>query len=100
MPPFFTIEDVCVGLTKLASRKASNLQYIKGEIHKLIPKDVHLSINDMFNHALQHYIPNDWTTNWIKPLYKDGDINQCKLLLNNHGHLTNRKTIWDNIIKV
>ena len=29
---------------------------------------------DMFNLALQHGMPHDWSTNWIKPLHKGGDI--------------------------
>ena len=32
MSPFFTIEDICIGLKKLASHKASDLQCIKVEI--------------------------------------------------------------------
>ena len=35
-------------------------------------------ISDMFNHALQHGIPYDWTTNQIKPLHKGGDVNNVK----------------------
>ena len=29
----------------------------------------------MFNLALQHGMPHDWSTNWIKPLHKAGDVN-------------------------
>ena len=29
----------------------------------------------MFNLVLQHGMPQDWSTNWIKPLHKAGDIN-------------------------
>ena len=32
----------------------------------------------MFNHALQHGMPHEWKTNWIKPLHKGGDINHVK----------------------
>ena len=38
-------------------------------------KEVHAWISDMFNHTLQHGIPYDSTTNWIKPLHKGGDVN-------------------------
>ena len=31
----------------------------------------------MFNLALQHGMPHDWTTNWIKPLHKGGDANDA-----------------------
>ena len=34
MSPFFTIEDIYIGLKKLASRKASDLQCIKVEMLK------------------------------------------------------------------
>ena len=37
--------------------------------------DAHAWINDMFNHALRHGMSYYWTTNWIKPLHKGGDIN-------------------------
>ena len=29
----------------------------------------------MFNDALQHGMPYNWTTNWIKPLHKGVDVN-------------------------
>ncbi|RYA40130.1 hypothetical protein, partial [Enterobacter cloacae complex sp. GF14B] len=32
-------------------------------------------IRDMFNLALQHGMPHDWSANWIKPLHKGGDVN-------------------------
>ena len=67
MSPFLTIEDICIGLKKLASRK-----------------EAHTWISDMFNDALQHGMPYDWTTNWIKPLYKGGDVN----------NVNNYRTIW------
>jgi hypothetical protein len=38
-------------------------------------KEAHIWICDMFNDALQHGMPYDWTTNWIKPLHKGGDVN-------------------------
>ena len=69
------IEDICIGLKKLASRKASDLQYIKVEMLKWAGKETHVWINDMFNDALQHGMLYDWTTNSIKPLHKVGDAN-------------------------
>ena len=53
MSPFFTIEDIRIGLNKLVSRKASNLQCIKAEMLKKIGKEAHSWISDMFKHALQ-----------------------------------------------
>ena len=38
-------------------------------------KEAHAWISDMFNHALQHGMLYDWTTNSIKPLHKVGDAN-------------------------
>ena len=57
MSPFFTIEDICIGL-----------QCLKAEMLKWAGKEAHLWISDMFNDALQHGMPYDWTTNWVKPL--------------------------------
>ena len=75
MSPFFTIEDICIGLKKLFSRKASDLQCIKVEMLKLTGKEAHAWIKHMFNHALQHGMPYDRNTNWIKPLHKGGYVN-------------------------
>ena len=41
MPPFFIIEDICIRLKKLASRKASELQFIKVEMLKWTRKGAH-----------------------------------------------------------
>ena len=43
---------------------------------KWMGKEAHSWINDMFNHALQHDMLYDQTTNWIKPLHKGGDVNK------------------------
>ena len=52
MTPFFTIEDICIGLQKIASRKANNLQCIKVEMLKWTVNEAYAVISDMFNHAL------------------------------------------------
>ena len=38
-------------------------------------QEAHAYVHDMFNYALQHGMPYEWTTNQIKPLHKDGDVN-------------------------
>ena len=38
-------------------------------------KDLHVWTIDMFNCALQHGMPHDWSMNHIKLLHKRGDIN-------------------------
>ena len=62
-------------MKKLVSRKANNLRCIQAEMLKWTGKEAHAWISDMFNHALQHGMAYDWTPNWIKALYKGGDIN-------------------------
>ena len=52
MSPFFTSDDICIGLKKLASRKASDLQCIKVEMLKWTGKEAHVWISNMFNDAL------------------------------------------------
>ena len=42
---------------------------------KWIGKEAHIWICDMFNDALQHGMPYDSTTSWIKPIHKGGDVN-------------------------
>ena len=54
MSPYFTIEDICIGLKQLAARKANDLQYIKVEMLKWTVKEAHVWISYMFNYALQH----------------------------------------------
>ena len=36
-------------------------------------------MSDMFNLALQHGMPHNPSTNWIKPLHKGKDINNVKI---------------------
>ena len=50
--PFFTIGYIYIGLKKLASRKASDLQCIKVEMLKWTGKEAHVWISNMFNDAL------------------------------------------------
>ena len=52
---------------------------------KWMGKEAHSWINDMFNRALQHGMSYDWTTTWIKPLHKGGDVN----------NINNYQTIMD-----
>ncbi|MCO5568058.1 hypothetical protein L7F22_021753 [Adiantum nelumboides] len=75
IPSFFTVEDVRGGLKKLATRKAGDLQGFKSEMLKWTKEETHSWIYDMFNLALQHGMPHDWSTNWIKPLHKGRDAN-------------------------
>ena len=53
------IEDICIGLKKLASRKASDLRCLKAEMLKWAGKEAHVWITDMCNDALQHGMPYD-----------------------------------------
>ena len=78
MSPVFTIEDICKGYKKSASRKANDLQCIKVKMIKRTRKEAHAWIRDMFNHALQHGMLYDWTTNSIKPLHKVANKNNEK----------------------
>ena len=52
-----------------------SIKCIKAEMLKWAGKEACVWISDMFNDALQHGMPYDWTTNWIKPLHKGGDVN-------------------------
>ena len=72
MYPFFRIEDICIGLQKLPSWKACDLQCVKAEMLKWKLKEAHAWISDIFNHALQHHMSHG-CTNWIKSLHKRGD---------------------------
>ena len=39
-------------------------------------------------------MPYDWTTNWIKPLHKDGDVSNINTISNHQGWLPNCEIIW------
>lgn len=41
---------------------------------KWVGEETHGWICNMFNLALQYGMPYDWTTNWVKPLHKGGDV--------------------------
>ena len=49
IPPFFMIEDVCIGIKKLASQKARNIQCIKAQMVKWMGKEnmhvIHIYVN-------------------------------------------------------
>ena len=66
--------DVWGGLEKLAICKAGDLQGMKPKMIKWTREASHSWMCDMFNLALQHGIPHDWSTNWVKPLHKGGDV--------------------------
>lgn len=75
-PSLFSIADIKVRLKKLATtRKVKDLQCIKLEMIKWKREETHGWICEMFNILLQHGMPHDWNTNWIKPLHEGGDIN-------------------------
>ena len=59
---------------------------------KWIIKEAHVS--DMFNCALQHGMPHDWSINRNILVHKGGDINKCKLVLDNHSWLSCGKALW------
>ena len=47
MSPFFTIEDMCIRLKKLAPQKTNDLKCIEAEMLKWIGKEAHIWISDM-----------------------------------------------------
>ena len=55
---------------------------------KWMGKEAHAWISEMFNHVLQHGMPDYWSTNWIKCLCKGGDVN----------NLYNYRTIMVNLL--
>ena len=38
----------------------------------------HHWMSHMFNLALQYGMPHDWSTNWVKPLHKEGNVVSVK----------------------
>ena len=70
----FSIENICSGIEKLATHKARHLQGIKPKIIKWTRETSNHWMCDMFNLALRHGMPQDWSSNWVKPLHKGGDV--------------------------
>ena len=58
LSPFFAIKDVYIG-----SIEMRDLQYMKVEMLKWTGKEAHVWISLMFNCALQHAMPHDWSLN-------------------------------------
>ena len=58
-PSLFTIEDICIGLKKLATHKMGSFQGLKAKRLKWRGGEAHVWISDMFNHALQHGMPHE-----------------------------------------
>ena len=52
-------------------------------------KEAHVWISDMCDHALQHDMSYNWTINWVKLLYKGGDVINANNYQNNHGLFIN-----------
>ena len=69
-------ETVAKGLRKLSNGKAADTLHFTSEMLKWTGDKARKWICSLLNQAMTQGLPEDWTTNWIKALYKKGDPNQ------------------------
>lgn len=72
----FDFETVKKGIRKLANGKAPDMLQLNSEMLKWSGVRAKEWIHRMLNQAIAQGLPEDWQTNWIKALYKKGDINR------------------------
>ncbi|MCO5568183.1 hypothetical protein L7F22_021879 [Adiantum nelumboides] len=70
---FSCITHVLKGI--ISSLSGFQLQGFKSEMLKWTREEAHSWTRDMFDLALKHGIPHDWSTSWTKLLHKGGDAN-------------------------
>ncbi|MCO5610249.1 hypothetical protein L7F22_064485 [Adiantum nelumboides] len=69
-------EMVKKGIQKLANGKAPDMLQMNSEMIKWTGTRAREWIHRMLNQAIVQGLPEDWQKNWIKALYKKGDVNQ------------------------
>lgn len=69
-------EMVKKGIQKLANGKAPDMLQLNSEMLKWSGIRAREWIHGMLNQAITQGLPEDWQRNWVKALYKKGDVNQ------------------------
>ena len=71
--------DVYMALISLVPNKAMGIDNISPLVLKSNAVALHQPINHLFNLSLhQHYLPSDWTTHSVTPIFKSGDCFSVK----------------------
>lgn len=69
------MEDIKLGIKKLASGKANDIDGLQVEFLKWGVEILALHINGIFNRVIYNGFLVDWITSVVIPLFKNGDIN-------------------------
>ena len=73
---YFTPKAITKSLKKLANGKAPDVLQFKSEMLKWTGPLARQWIHALLNKAMIQGMPMDWQQNWIKALFKKGDVNQ------------------------
>jgi hypothetical protein len=71
----FTVQEVEMGIKRLGTRKAKDLDELKAKYLKWGLKILPPHITKNFNNIIQQGFPTDWTNSMEIPLFKSGDVN-------------------------
>ena len=82
-PPHFSLDEVEIGIKKLANGKACDSDGLSAELLKWALEPLLPPVAYIVNEAMSKGFPLDWQRNWIKAIHKGGDKNA----------LTNYRTI-------
>lgn len=72
----FDFTTVTKGIKKLANGKAPDTLHLNSEMLKWSGNIAREWIHGLINKAITQGLPTDWQRNWIKALFKKGDVNQ------------------------
>ena len=73
---YFDLEIVTKSLKNLANGKAPNILQLNSKMLQWTGPLAKQWIHALLNKAMVQGIPTDWQQNWVKTLFKKGDINQ------------------------
>ena len=71
----FSNEDITLGIKRLASGKAQDIDRLQAEFLKWGTNLLTPHISNIFNMVTQGCFSTEWTTSVVIPLHKSGDVN-------------------------
>jgi hypothetical protein len=69
------VQEIEVGIKNLGVGKEKDLVELQAEYPNWGSKTLAPHIMKIFNNAIQHGFPTDWTMSLVIPLFKSGDVN-------------------------
>ena len=75
MKEVFSLEDIKLGVNRLANGKAKDIEGYQVEILKIRGPVLIPHIHKFFNQVVKQGFPKRWTESLIIPIFKSGDTN-------------------------